>query len=367
MASFQKRGKTWQYTVSAKPKPIRKGGFKTKKEAQIAAAEVEDRLNKGRAPVARRILFADYFESWYKTFKKDVVDNTLKAYEITHDHIVEDFEGVYTLDIDKRRYQRFLNSFGKTHAKMTTKKVNSHIRACVKDGIDEGVFVIDFTRGAVLVGNKGKPNIDKYLDYKDSEKLLKAILERLDRTPTYYLLLLALTTGMRFGEIVGLTRNDFDFENNMINIDKTWGYTKRMNRGFTETKNEESIRKITVDPETMTIFKKWFESIPDNIKRLVFYSPTSKYHVISNAVANKVLSNLIDRLKIKKITLHGLRHTYASIQLYKGVSVYSVSEHLGHADIATTMSVYTHIVKELRAKDQKLMAESFTDMYKASV
>lgn len=47
MASFQKRGKTWQYCVSAKPKPIRKGGFATKKEAMIAAAEVEAKLSKG--------------------------------------------------------------------------------------------------------------------------------------------------------------------------------------------------------------------------------------------------------------------------------------------------------------------------------
>lgn len=47
MASYQKRGKTWQYTISAKPKPIRKGGFRTKKEAQVAAAEVEAELRKG--------------------------------------------------------------------------------------------------------------------------------------------------------------------------------------------------------------------------------------------------------------------------------------------------------------------------------
>ncbi|WP_343073148.1 Arm DNA-binding domain-containing protein [Salicibibacter cibarius] len=47
MASFQKRGKTWQYTISAKPKPIRKSGFRTKKEAQAAAAEVETEMRKG--------------------------------------------------------------------------------------------------------------------------------------------------------------------------------------------------------------------------------------------------------------------------------------------------------------------------------
>lgn len=54
MASFLKRGKTWQYCVSAKPKPIRKGGFKTKKEAQVAAAEVEDKLRKYKTPGTKK-------------------------------------------------------------------------------------------------------------------------------------------------------------------------------------------------------------------------------------------------------------------------------------------------------------------------
>ncbi len=55
MASFTKRGKTWQYTVSrivnGESKPIRKSGFKTKKEAQVAAAEIESKLNKGLNPI----------------------------------------------------------------------------------------------------------------------------------------------------------------------------------------------------------------------------------------------------------------------------------------------------------------------------
>jgi len=65
MASFQKRGKTWQYTISrmvnGKSKPIRKGGFRTKKEAQIAAAEVESQLRKGLAPHLKDEPFDEYF------------------------------------------------------------------------------------------------------------------------------------------------------------------------------------------------------------------------------------------------------------------------------------------------------------------
>lgn len=369
LASFTKRGKTWQYTISSKPKPIRKGGFKTKKEAQIAAAEIEAKLGKGLAvKQVVMIEIAEYFETWFRTFKTDITDNTLKSYELTLKHVKEHFDGVYIQNIEKRRYQSFLNEFGKTHAKVTTKKVNGHIRACVRDAIDEGLLSMDFTRGAVLSGKKGKARHTKYLDYEEAEKLLEIIHDRLNVSPTYYLLLLALTTGMRFAEIVGLTRKDFNFDDSTINIDKTWGYTKKMAKGFGTTKNEQSIRVIPVDNKTMKIFKEWFDRTPDNVKRLVFYSPTSRYHVISNGVANKVLNGILDKIGVKKsIGVHGLRHTFASIQLYKGVSIYSVSEHLGHTEINTTMNIYTHIIKELRTKDKKLMTDSFSTMYKGVV
>jgi hypothetical protein len=73
MASIQKRGTTYQYTVSrmvnGKQKHIRKGGFHTKKEAQIAAMEVEQELLKGVVPNLKPIPFDEYFESWIKVFK----------------------------------------------------------------------------------------------------------------------------------------------------------------------------------------------------------------------------------------------------------------------------------------------------------
>src|SRR5699024_4264960 len=125
---------------------------------------------------------------------------------------------------------------------------------------------------------------DKHLSYADSKKLLRHLYRNLDVSLNYYLLLLALTTGMRFAEIVGLTRKDFDFKNNTISINKTWGYTNKMHDGFGPTKNQQSIRTIKMDKKTMKSFKQLFNNnkITDNIHQLVFYSPSSKYKIISN-------------------------------------------------------------------------------------
>lgn len=366
MASFQKRGKTWQFTISntvnGKPKPIRKSGFKTKKEAQVAAAEVEAELRRGVVPHLQPEPFGQYFEVWLKTFKTNISNNTLERYRNTLETIRSYFGDKPLQKITKRSYQAFLNDYGQTHAKSSTRKLNTHIRACVKNAVDEGIIRVDFTRDAVLSGERGKRTEEKHLEYEESKRLLNTVSTRLDQSPTYYLILLALTSGMRFGELVGLTRKDFDFFNNTINISKTWGYTNKMHEGFGPTKNEESIRVIKMDHQTMKVFKQLFQNKPDNIHKLVFYSPASKYKVISNNTVNKMLGRLSTELNIKQITIHGLRHTHASVLLYQGVSIYYVSERLGHGDIETTLNTYSHVLKEMRARDEQKSSDVFKQM-----
>lgn len=362
MASFQKRGKSWQYTVSNKGKPIRKAGFRTKKEAQIAAAEIEAELAKGAVPSSRKISFADYFNEWVDLYKVDIANNTRKRYLNTQGVLFNYFDDKDIQDINKRAYQTFLNEYAKDKHRSTVKKLNTHVRGCVRDAVDEGIIRSDFTRGVVFSGEASKESDEKHLSYENSRILLNRIHNTLDESLANYMILLGLTTGMRFGEIVGLTRSDFNFKDNTINIDKTWGYTKANVQGFGETKNKSSVRKITMDNKTMAAFKSLFKNTPDNIHRLVFYSPQSMYKVFTNSTVNNRLNSILRDLKINQITMHGLRHTHASVLLYQGVSVYYVSERLGHSSIETTMNHYAHLLKELREKDENKTKDIFNKM-----
>jgi len=82
----------------------------------------------------------------------------------------------------------------------------------------------------------------------------------------------------------------------------------------------------------------------------------------SNNNANKILSDLLVNLNINPISVHGLRHTHASVLLYEGVSVYYVSRRLGHGDIETTLNTYSHVVKELEERDQTKTSDVFEKM-----
>lgn len=142
MASYIKRENTWQYAISrvvdGKSKPIRKGGFKTKKEVEL------DLMN-GVLDPQKDYPLEKYFKSWYETYKKDMSHITLNSYKVAHAKIFAYFRDRAIQDITKREYQQFLNEMGIKFAKTTNRKMNVYIRTYAKEAIDEGLIRTDFT------------------------------------------------------------------------------------------------------------------------------------------------------------------------------------------------------------------------------
>ena len=163
-------------------------------------------------------------------------------------------------------------------------------------------------------------------------------------------------TGLRFAEALALTPADFDYENQQININKSWNY-KFKDYGFQPTKNKSSNRKIFVDDSTLKAFKKLIkEKDPD---QPIFVNQDQK---IFNSTVNSRLATLCRHANIPTISIHGLRHTHASLLLFQGVSVLSVSRRLGHANITTTQETYLHIIKELETKDNRKILKHLKEL-----
>ncbi|KGR84034.1 hypothetical protein CD31_13865 [Lysinibacillus boronitolerans JCM 21713 = 10a = NBRC 103108] len=160
---------------------------------------------------------------------------------------------------------------------------------------------------------------------------------------------------MRYGELVGLIETDFNFKESFIRVERQWKYKE--GGGFSGLKNESSERTITIDTETMLLFKKFFKyrtSHSDNQYQLVFFEDTSDILVVTNDRLNDVLLAALKHLKITPlITAHGLRHTHASILLFEEVNLIYVSERLGHSSIEITSSTYAHVLKKLRERDSR--------------
>ena len=159
-----------------------------------------------------------------------------------------------------------------------------------------------------------------------------------------------IITGLRFSEALALTPNAFDFSTPLLYISKTWNY-RATNGGFQPTKNPSSVRKIQIDWQLAMKFSQMVKDLPVDkpifVKKRVF-----------NSTVNKRLEELCNQARVPVITVHGLRHTHASLLLFGGVSTASVAKRLGHANITTTQDTYLHIIQELETKDNdKIMRE----------
>lgn len=377
MASIQKINGKWRYRVSYKDENGKyrtktKGGFRTKKECEIAAAELERKLHRGFDVSAGDQLFPEYMRNWFELYKKG-------KYSLGHERNIElsvrlvekYFAGVRMKDITRDMYQAFINKISKEYTLATVRKRHTYIRECLKLAREDQIIFRDPTFDVVISGEKpAKEESEKFLNYNDVKKLIQETKKGLDpRYVSRYIILFAIATGARFGEIAGLTWDCVDFDEKTITFNKAWDYKGKK---FKETKTYESKRTITIDDETLKMLKE-IQMIQKqrrlqsgmgekfNPNNLVFTDMTGK--VVSNEAVNKVLKKLCQRAGITMITCHGLRHTHGSILLYRGVNIKYISRRLGHKDIITTLQIYSHVLDELEQKEARQIDDMMNDLY----
>ena len=160
-------------------------------------------------------------------------------------------------------------------------------------------------------------------------------------------------TGIRFSEALAITPDDFDFPHQTLNIEKTWNYKET--GGFEPTKNKSSERKIQLDWQTVIQFSELIKNMEP--KKPIFIDTK-----IYNSTINDILKRHCINVEIPIITIHGLRHTHASILLYAGVSIASVAHRLGHASMSTTQKTYLHIIQELENTDIDKIMRALTTL-----
>lgn len=350
MVSYRKRGNAWQYEISYKDKDgrykkLRKSGFLLKSEAILAASKVQAEHPNLVTVKSGSETLVSYYKRWIQVYKQNAVTPiTYDKYLNTAQHAAELFGSLKLKELTKLIYQERLNEFAKNHARRTVSCFHKQLRACILEALDEKIITTDPTRKAVITGRE-KPKATRTLDYKNWIRLLQNLNTNKIGDMIIYL---ASVTGMRYGEIVGLTLSDIDLEARIIKVNKAWDY--KYKTGFMKTKTSSSIREITIDPHTAIKLESFIFCHPSSEHQPIFM--TSSGHILVSAEINKLLTEQLKRLNIPRITFHGLRHTHASILLYKGVSVLSVSRRLGHSNITTTQSTYLHIIKELESQDQ---------------
>ncbi|WP_188859918.1 tyrosine-type recombinase/integrase, partial [Oceanobacillus indicireducens] len=307
---------------------------------------VLNELNDGTYIEPSKQKYKDFIDEWLENRKSNVSKNTHETYRYIIDAHIKPKLGRFQLDkLNSLAIDNFyteLDKQGKSSA--TIKKVHSIIRASLEYALQ---YQLIKRNPASVV----KPPAVKHKDiivWDESEviQFLDFVKDEWD----YVLYHLALYTGMRKGEILGLKWGDIDFINNKIRVMRSYSRT-----GFSEGKTKNTRRVIDIDEsDTEFLIKRKKEISKNKLKMgpdyndldLIICRPTGDPVDVRNV--NRRFDKFVERSGLPRIRFHDMRHTHATLMLKMGVPVKVVSERLGHGSIELTLNTYTHLLPSMQ-------------------
>ncbi|WP_313428143.1 site-specific integrase [Siminovitchia terrae] len=378
MASFQKyktkQGTLWLFKTyvgidpkTGKRKPTTRRGFKTKKEAQEAARILEDEVKAGIYH-RNNLTFKQVFDEWWSSHKNTIKLSTQHAKLSKFDkHILPWFGNIKMRDITKQYCQHFVDDLSQKINSVADVKIQANL--VFKYALKHD-YITRSPMQYVEIPKKDEEDIIEEGEVKnfwtkdELDKFLSLGLKHMTTQNYVYFYMLAYT-GMRKGELIALEWKDVNFESSTIRINKTL-FFKGGKEIIQTTKKYASRRTISIDEDTLKLLRKWkikqkeiflSDGVTENIINLFTREDLRPLRL---AMPNDILKSFIKKHKLKEITVHGLRHTHASILFEAGATIKEVQERLGHKEIETTMNVYTHVSKFVAKKT----ANTFSDYMK---
>lgn len=368
MASITKM-KSGKYQARVSYKDPISGKYRTKNKTFIRKREAEQfartmELDKQDSNLGQLdVSFYDYYIKWKDTYRvKNVSTNTINRYNHFGEVVKDYFGDTKLIDVSKMQYQEFLNSFGEKHAKDTVSRFNSYFRSMAKEAVDDNIIKSDFTRNAKIhYGVDARDADAKFLEMSDFEKLMKYAKLRASFLNTSALEIYFISkTGARYEEAAGLPWDCVDFKNNTIKFKQAWLiHDKKIGK----LKNKYSYRTIQVNQNLIDMLRdqkdqqELYYNANNKINKDNLVFRNKKLENPGNTDMNKTLHKLEDECGISKtIRVHDLRHTHVSYLHAHGFDWLYISKRIGHANIQTTLHVYTHLMKQTVVESDKDIA-----------
>lgn len=275
----------------------------------------------------------EYFDYWYKqSCITKLSPTTYESYKRNIDKYIIKYLGNIRLEnLLPLQLQSFYNTLSETLSNTTIIYIHRIIHSALNQAMKWDLVVRN------VADNVEIPKKDKYqatiLNNKQVSKLINAIKD----TYIYIPVMIAISTGMRRGEVLGLTWNNIDLEKATLNVVQAVYPTKN---GLTvlPPKTKTSIRKISLPPTLVKILREYKKK-----SNSVYVCTLEDGTLISPSSLNHKFKQILEDNNLPSIRFHDLRHSHASLLLSQGVQAKLISERLGHSNINITMDLYSHI------------------------
>ena len=314
-------------------------GSKEELEKKILQARIE--MNAG-VDISDATTFAEYADLWLRVYKSPpkISENSHKLVAShLRNHVLPFFGSMRLRDIKPMHIQMFLTSLGDT-SKSLQAKCFQIVKGVLASASDNGLIAKSPVSSTDKAG--GRPTKEKKpLTAKQSKELL----ENLEGKRPYAFVLIALSTGMRRGEILGLMWEDVDLENNIIHVRHNLAFPCDGSPASVSTtlKTPSSYRDVPITPRLRS-----FLLAEDRVSPYVIHMQNGNPLTRSSF---RALWESVDSAKpssVEDCHPHLLRHTFTTQCISSGMDPTSVQHLLGHKDISVTMKIYNHYLEEER-------------------
>lgn len=351
-----------------------KRGFKRRVDAKAYELEIKEKVEKARSSeslaglllslsgksnlsveVPERKTFADVYHSWLVAYKDSVQVTTYqRTLDLFRLHILPDFGRLPVAQISPSFCQEFIRK------KSLTLKNIKQLKSYVGLVLDHALTLDLITKNPmspVAIPKKRREPVDSS-NYWDIQTL-QSFLEILSYEPPLHRLLfrLLIFTGARKSEIYGLKVQDIDPEAGTLTIQRS---VHRVGEDLliTPTKSKSSRRTIHLDTETLQSLTNWISSEGLGPDDWLMSKDEDRHGPLHADFANHILKRLIKNHYLPPLTVHGLRHTHATLLTDAGVDVESTAQRLGHGSVRITKDAYIHTANE----DKKSTVETFAQL-----
>lgn len=299
--------------------------------------------------------FNEFIPIWIEKKKPYVKGSTLASYKLTiKKHLLREFGDLEINNIDNEIVTKY--AFSLLDNGLSIKSVQDIIiilKTILKQATIDGYSqskIIEVKYPKIYSDNFKKQKIETFNE-NDYTKLINYCKEHI--TNKNLGILIVAYSGMRIGEICALKWEDIDIDNEVIKIDKT------LQRIYTDDERDEDNTKIVIQSAKTENSNRNIPIISDLMRILrplvKLYNPN--FYILSNEekpieprVYREYYRRLLNKLKIKYLKFHGLRHSFATRCISKGIDVKTVSDILGHSKVEITMNLYVHPNNEDKKK-----------------
>jgi integrase len=357
---YQRKNGLWVASVSIQGKRLYKYA-KTLHEARSWLEQTRDQINSGLTFAAAQISLDKFLQDWLGACQASIRPKTLQQYaQIVNQYLSPGLGSVRLKDLRPDHIQSLYNALLRNgKSERTVLLIHSVLHGALNQALRWGLIGRNPAQ-AVMRPKLKRQEMKTLSDVQAKSLLNTAKGSRLDA-----LLWLALTTGLREGEILGLKWSDLDWTAKRLKIQRQLQRLRDKGLVFTEPKSMASRRAVTLSSDIISrlrsqrvvqAYEKLFAGDRWQEHDLIFPStlgtpldPRNLYRQFKNALKEARLPN---------IRFHDLRHTAATLMLQQHTHPKVVQERLGHSDISLTLNTYSHVLPDIQEEAAEKMTQA---------